>query len=60
MPFWLIPFVAIVPLVIIGLFVRLPIGNTAHFGGLMVGIFYGIYLRKKYKRKTKILSRYFT
>lgn len=30
MPFWLLPIIAIVPLVIIGLFINLPIGNTAH------------------------------
>jgi membrane associated rhomboid family serine protease len=35
MPFWLLPFVAIIPLVVIGLFVFLPIGNVAHFGGLI-------------------------
>ncbi|MCK4650289.1 rhomboid family intramembrane serine protease [Candidatus Pacearchaeota archaeon] len=37
----------------------LPIGNVAHFGGLVVGIGYGFYLRKRYPRKTKMISRYF-
>jgi len=37
----------------------LPFGNTAHFGGLLVGVFYGIYLKKKYKRKTKMISKVF-
>lgn len=36
------------------------IGNTAHLGGLIAGIIYGIYLRKKYKNKTKYISKYFS
>jgi len=60
MPFWLLPIVAIVPLVIIGLFVELPIGNMAHLGGFIAGALYGIYLRLKYKRKTKIIEEYFS
>jgi membrane associated rhomboid family serine protease len=39
---------------------NVPIGNTAHLGGLLAGVIYGIYLRNKYKRKTKYLSRYFS
>ncbi len=60
MPFWLLPIIAIVPLVIIGLFVELPIGNTAHLGGFIVGAFYGIYLRLRYKRKSQMISNYFS
>ena len=37
-----------------------PIGNTAHFGGLIAGIAYGIYLRKKYKKKTRFISKHFS
>lgn len=37
----------------------LPIGNTAHLGGLLVGIVYGIYLKIRYPRKTKMISQYF-
>ena len=58
MQFWLLPIIAIVPLVIVGLFVPLPIGNTAHFGGLLAGIVYGLYLRKKYRKKIKLLNQY--
>jgi membrane associated rhomboid family serine protease len=36
------------------------IGNTAHLGGLIAGIFYGIYLRKKYKNKTRYISKHFS
>lgn len=37
----------------------LPFGNTAHLGGLLAGIAYGLYLRKKYPKKTKMLSNQF-
>lgn len=60
MPFWVLPIVAIVPLVIIGFFVSLPIGNMAHLGGLIIGLAYGFYLKRKYKRKAKLLSKYFS
>jgi hypothetical protein len=38
----------------------LPIGNTAHLGGLIVGIGYGFYLKKKYPRKTEMIGKYFS
>jgi len=57
MPFYILPFVAIVPLVIIGLFVELPIGNTAHLGGLLAGLLYGYHLKNKYRKKTELISR---
>jgi len=39
---------------------NVPIGNTAHFGGLIVGVAYGLYLKNKYKRKTKYINKYFS
>jgi membrane associated rhomboid family serine protease len=60
MPFWLLPIVAIIPLVIIGLFVELPIGNFAHLGGLIIGLIYGLFLRKKYKNKTNFIRKHFS
>jgi len=60
MPFWLLPFVAITPLIIIGLFIELPIGNMAHLGGFIAGAAYGLYLRLRYKKKTRIIAEYFS
>jgi membrane associated rhomboid family serine protease len=58
MPFWLLPIVAIVPLVIIGLFVELPIGNMAHFGGLIAGLLYGLFLKTRYKHKISYIQEH--
>lgn len=57
LPFWLAPIVAIFPLFLIAFFVKLPIGNSAHLGGLIVGIVYGAYLRSKYRQKVKLLNK---
>jgi rhomboid protease GluP len=57
--FWLVPIISIVPLIIIGLFIELPIGNMAHLGGLIAGLVYGFYLRNKYKKKTEYIQRIF-
>lgn len=59
LPMWVLPIIAIVPLVIIGLFVNLPIGNMAHLGGLIIGLIYAFYLKNKYPNKTKMISRGF-
>jgi hypothetical protein len=59
LPMWLLPVVAIIPLAIIGLYIDLPIGNSAHFGGLLVGLAYGFYLRRKYPNKTRKIQNIF-
>lgn len=59
LPMWFLPIVAILPLMILSYFVELPIGNSAHLGGLVAGLFYGFYLRRKFPRKTLWLSRRF-
>jgi len=60
MPMWLAMVVLMFGLWAVSLAVGLPIGNIAHLGGLLVGVGYGFYLRKKYPRKTKMISRYFS
>jgi membrane associated rhomboid family serine protease len=57
--FWVLPIISIIPLIIIGLFVSLPIGNMAHLGGFVTGLVYGVYLKRKYKNKTKYLMEHF-
>jgi membrane associated rhomboid family serine protease len=50
----------LVVLWLISLAGNVPIGNTAHFGGLMAGLVYGVYLRKNYKNKIGYISKYFS
>jgi membrane associated rhomboid family serine protease len=59
MSFWVLPIAAIIPLVVLGLFLPLPIGNMAHLGGLIAGALYGLYLKLRYKNKTQLISNYF-
>jgi uncharacterized protein len=42
------------------IFGGLPIGNIAHLGGLLAGLSYAFYLRKKYKRKVFMIRKYFS
>ena len=39
---------------------NIPIGNTAHLGGLLAGLIYGIYLKNKYKNKSRYISKVFS
>ena len=59
MPMWMAMIFLMGGLWIISAIAGLPIGNTAHLGGLLVGLGYGFYLKRKYPRKTRMISRYF-
>lgn len=59
MPIWMAMIGLVFVLWTLSLGLPLGIGNSAHFGGLMTGIVYGLYLKKKYPNKTKMISRYF-
>jgi len=65
LPFFSLPAYIMIPLVlfvtwIISSGVGVGIGNTAHFGGFLAGVIFGLYLRNKYKRKTKLIANYFS
>ena len=59
MPMWMAMVFLMVVLWALSLGLGLPIGNVAHLGGLIVGVGYGFYLKRKYPRKTKMISKYF-
>lgn len=59
MPMWLAMIVLMFGLWAVSIAAGLPVGNTAHFGGLVVGLVYGFYLRNKYSRKVNLLNRMF-
>lgn len=64
LPFFSLPAYIMVPLLLVIMWLgtiaaNLPIGNTAHFGGFLIGLGYGWYLRAKYRRKVEMLDRYF-
>lgn len=65
LPFFSLPAYVMIPLVLFGTWLvssstGFPIGNTAHFGGFLCGVVYGLYLRKRYPRKTQMLSNHFS
>jgi membrane associated rhomboid family serine protease len=59
LPMWVAMIVLTFVMWLISASASLPIGNTAHFGGLVAGVVYGIYLRYKYPNKTRMISKYF-
>jgi len=60
MPMWMAMVGLIGILWLASLALPIGIGNTAHFGGLVVGLAYGFYLKWKYPHRTKMISRYFS
>ena len=58
MPLWLGESFMLLFLWIISAIASIPIGNTAHLGGLIAGFLYGFYLRKKYGNKIRLVNRF--
>ena len=58
MPLWFAVIIMLTALWTLSIIAGIPIGNTAHLGGLLVGLGYGFYLRKKHKRKVALLNKY--
>ena len=63
-PFFSLPGFIMIPLVLVLMWFAsvgagLPIGNVAHFGGFLIGLAYGFYLKVKYRRKVAMLQGYF-
>ena len=64
LPFFSLPAYIMIPIVlfltwIVSFFGNFPIGNVAHLGGFLIGLFYGLYLKLKYKRKVAMLQKIF-
>ena len=59
MPLWVAMVFLLFGLWVVSAAFGLPIGNTAHLGGLVVGVLYGWYLRTKYSKKVEMLGRMF-
>lgn len=59
MPMWLAMIFLLGILWLLSITAGLPIGNLAHLGGLLCGLVYGIYLRKKFPTKTRRLAKMF-
>jgi len=47
-------------LLLISILWNLPVGNFAHLGGLIIGLVYGFYLKRKYPNKIKYLSKLYS
>ena len=60
MPLWLGITSLLVLFWILSIVGGLPIGNSAHLGGLIAGLFYGFYLKYKFPNKTKMIRRIFS
>jgi len=60
MPMWLAMVFFLGVFWILSVFAGLPIGNSAHLGGFLIGMVYGIYLKNKFPNKTRILKKRFS
>ncbi len=62
LPFFSLPGYIMVPAVLILTWIAsiatgLPVGNSAHLGGFLFGLGYGLYLRSKYQNKIRRLNK---
>lgn len=60
MPMWFGVILIMAVLWLLSISVGLPVGNTAHLGGLITGMAYASYLRHKYRTKADKIRRYFS
>ena len=60
MPLWIGMIIMLFGLWIVSFGFGLPVGNSAHFGGFLAGIVYGIYLRIRHKSKVQVLDQVFS
>jgi len=60
MPMWFGVTLMLAVLWVLTLLAGLPIGNEAHLGGLLCGLAYAFYLRKKHWHKARIIARYYS
>ncbi len=63
-PFFSLPGYIMIPAILFVMWAAsvaagLPLGNVAHFGGFLMGLIYGAYLRVKFRKKVEMLQRYF-
>lgn len=60
MPLWIGMIFMLGILWLASLTANLPIGNAAHLGGLLIGVCYGFWLRKKFRKKVALLNKIFS
>jgi len=60
MPLWLGLSSMLILFWILSAFAGLPIGNTAHLGGLITGAVYASYLRGKHKARAKLIADFYS
>lgn len=64
LPFFSLPAYLMIPIVLFATWlvsssVGWGVGNTAHLGGFLAGVVFALYLRQKYPRKARMVSKYF-
>ncbi|MEM3405459.1 MAG: rhomboid family intramembrane serine protease [Candidatus Pacearchaeota archaeon] len=59
MPLWLGMLFMLLALWAVSISLGLTIANTAHLGGLIIGLLYGFYLKRKYRNKVNLLRKIF-